>query len=349
MPVAVELNNGTLVLALEDIRDGTNADGFPGNRISLAYSNNNWTEFASPSSVMGAAENVPSDRGIELWQGSAPYIVQFPSGEVLVTYNTGNTNHPANSNPTGGWNALSFRLGDYRARNFDGEWNRAWQSYQPFTWQGVYGSMTLDNSHTVVHTFSSGTFSNGIGLPLGRRDIIVSRLQLNHTIYPARKTAAGEFNSEALFIGSESQAQAAIRAAYDDDYIYILTERLDRFLRPGDLVDVYLHAGGSKTLDRFSLGLTVGQDGLAGTYRYSIAEGWEPRVIGNIQARSYVIAGEGYTVEAAIPLAAIRATSGSVNITFELHNIDSSGPAIKDTLFNVNLDEPNTWLTMVFN
>jgi hypothetical protein len=342
MPVAVQLHNGTAALALEDIRGGNNADGFGGNRISIAYSDNNWTEYAGPSSVWGLAQDVPSDRGEQLWQGSAPYIEQFPSGETLITYNVGNPNHPSVRDPTSGWNAPSFRFGDARARNFEGEFDRSYEPYQPYPEQGVYGALVLDASHTMLHTYSTGT-ENGVGI--GRRDILIGRFQLNHTIFPGRKTGAG-YNSEAFFIGSESQAQAAIRAAYDDDYLYLLVERLDDDLWLfEDVVDLYLHTGGKRTLDNYSLRLTVGQSGVVAAYRYS--GGWEKETVENIKTAQKVIPGEGYTVEVAIPRAAISAKYGSVNIAFVLHNKDGAGPVIKDTLFNVDLDKPNTWLTMV--
>lgn len=45
--------------------------------------------------------------------------------------------------------------------------------------------------------------------------------------------------TDALFVGSDSQAQAAVRPAKDDDNLYFLVERLDADLSDGDTVELY--------------------------------------------------------------------------------------------------------------
>ena len=45
-------------------------------------------------------------------------------------------------------------------------------------------------------------------------------------------------STDAIFLGAESQAQVSTRLAYDDDYIYLLSERIDRYIMDGDELSV---------------------------------------------------------------------------------------------------------------
>lgn len=98
MPVVVRLNGSDrLAAALESsvscVNDKTT------HTISFAYSDNEgqWPRLEGD-------ETGPADRQSNLFDGSAPFLVQFPSGETLLSY--GASSH------------MNMRLGDAEARTF---------------------------------------------------------------------------------------------------------------------------------------------------------------------------------------------------------------------------------------
>lgn len=75
---------------------------------------------------------------------------------------------------------------------------------------GVWGSLELDGSHTVIGTVQDRSS--------GSSHILISRMNLNHTLYAGNMTPAVDGdnkdwagNTEAFFVGSESQAQASVQ------------------------------------------------------------------------------------------------------------------------------------------
>ncbi|MCL1932446.1 MAG: T9SS type A sorting domain-containing protein [Candidatus Azobacteroides sp.] len=334
MPCAVELNNsGAIALALEDQRP----DYSSAMDISVAHSDDDWAHNFSPNSIVGI-ENVeqgPADKEV-ICQGSAPYLKQFPSGETVLSYNIGNV--------------YSLRLGDSQARNFG-------QMYQPFKYQGYWGALELDGSHTVIGTVTTGQITTDFNLPGANRHILIGKFYLNHTIFPARSTPTIDGNNEdwvnnadALFVGGESQAQAAVRMAYDDDNLYLLVERTDYDLLPSDRMDVYLHAG-TGTLDSSSLRLRIGTDGVQQVFRYS-GKNWADAQAPEIQSETLVLgtvsnssdSDEGYIAEVVIPRSTIQASGSQVKIAFVLYNQDNGTAMIGDMLNGIDLNQPDGWL-----
>jgi len=332
MPCAVQLNNSaTIALALED----ENADYNGNYSISLAYSDDNWAHYASPNSVYGAVEEEPANKRLSVWQGAAPYLKQFPSGETVISYNVNNN--------------YSIRLGDTHACTFTAP-------YVPFHYQGYWGALELDGSHTVIGTVTTGQIA-----PANTRHILIGKMQLNHTIFPAYATPTIDGNNndwtnntDALFVGSDSQAQAAVRMAYDDDNLYLLVERLDYDLQPSDAVDVFLHADTGGTLNSSSLRLKIGTEGVQQIFRYSGAGNWTNSEAPEIQSKALVFgtvsnssdSDEGYIAEVAIPRSTIQAYGSSVKIDLILFNQDNGTAAIEDGLDNVDVNQPDEWLTM---
>lgn len=321
MPCALLLNKyNTIAVAMES-KAFYGVDYY---NISVAYSDDNW------SRILGIDEEGPSDKQKDLWNGGAPYLKQFPSGETILSYNARNVYY--------------IRLGDAKARKF---YNPCLPFGEEMT--GVWGSLELDGSHTVIGTVQDRSS--------GSSNILIGRMNLNHTVAAGNMTPTidgdnGEWsnNTEAFFVGSESQAQASVRLSYDKDNVYVLVERLDVDLRPEDTVSVYLNPD-SQGLGESSLRLTVGTSGLQQTARYSGGRWTDTAVSG---ARGEVLLrgtvgdssdqDEGYAVEVVIPRAALQANASMLRCALVLYNQDKGTFRIEDSLDSVTLSQPTSWL-----
>ena len=254
MPCALLLNKyNTIAVAMES-KVFYGVDYY---NISVAYSDDNWAR------TLGIDEEGPSDKQKDLWNGGAPYLKQFPSGETILSYNAKNV--------------YQIRLGDAKARKF---YNPCLPFGKEMT--GVWGSLELDGSHTVIGTVQDRSS--------GSSHILIGRMNLNHTLYAGNMTPAVDGdnkdwagNTEAFFVGSESQAQASVRMSYDKDNLYLLVERLDYDLLSQDTVDVYLNPS-TQGLGGNSLRLTVGPNGLQQTARYSGGR-WKDETVPGAEGR----------------------------------------------------------------
>ena len=207
MPVALRLNNGTVALAVESYNAINKTY-----RFSISY---NTDGFAND---VGMEKTGPADRQSNLFPLAGPYLAQFPSGETLLTYHWSNT--------------MRYRIGDASARTFGEE-------VTVFDKTGMWGSVSVLTSHSAVMTIGTEDY-----------DLLVAEMILNHPINAAYMTPTlvcdtteWDGNTDAVFVGSESQAQASVRAAYDDDYLYFLVERLDFYLTDTDKILFFIKEG----------------------------------------------------------------------------------------------------------
>ena len=217
MASAVELNNGSIALVGESRFPGTGSSDVY--KISVGISKDNW------ATRIGFDESGPSIRSNNMFLGAGPYIAQFTSGETLLTYNQGNT--------------FYARLGSADALNYA-------DAMSVFEVGGFWGSCLMDSDHSAILTSPAVTSSN-------TANINVARFYLNHDVNAQKLTPTIDGGNEewsaqtdALFIGSKSQAQVSFRFAYDDEYIYILAERLDNSLFTGDSISVMLSDSSAK-------------------------------------------------------------------------------------------------------
>lgn len=293
----------------------------------MVYSDDNW------SHNLGIDEEGPVDKQKDLWKGSSPYLKQFPSGETVLSY--GNSSN------------FLVRLGDAKARNF-------YTPYMPFgrETKGCWGSLEPDGTHTMIGIFPKKTDA-GNGICIGK-------MNLNHTLYAGNVTVTVDGNTtewtnstDALFVGSASQAQANVRMSYDDDNLYVLVERLDYDLTSQDTVNVYL-ASGTQGLSENSLGLTVGPNGLQQVTKYSNGRWCDvsaPRIHGEVFVRGTVDASadqdDGYMVEIVIPRTEFPVVDHVVRCAPVLFNMDKGTSLIQDGLECVNLKQPSTWFKVL--
>ena len=325
MPCAILLNNtDTIALAMESmfVRDGEDVL-----YITTAYSDDNWPVG------LGLDEEGPADKQENMWHGAAPYLRQFPSGETVLSYNQ---------------KRFQIRLGDSLAREFG-------DPLFPLNGTGRWGSLELIQSHIVV-----GTMAYVFEDKSEQNRIMISQNVLNHRIDAPRARIRVDGDNtdwddatDALFVGSDSQAQAAVRPAKDDDNLYFLVERLDADLSDGDTVELYLADSGSDTLDTNTLRLTVGPNGLMGAARFDGSDFAEIEA-GGIQA-AVTLQGTvgndgdedtGYLVEVAVPRSLLRISNQQLRWNVLLRDRGTDGRVTEDILGTIRWNVPGDWMPL---
>ena len=325
MPCAILLNNtDTIALAMESmfVRDGEDVL-----YITTAYSDDNWAVG------LGLDEEGPADKQENMWHGAAPYLRQFPSGETVLSYNQ---------------KRFQIRLGDSLAREFG-------DPLFPLNGTGRWGSLELIQSHIVV-----GTMAYVFEDKSEQNRIMISQNVLNHRIDAPRARIRVDGDNtdwddatDALFVGSDSQAQAAVRPAKDDNNLYFLVERLDTDLSDGDTVELYLADSGSDTLDTNTLRLTVGPNGLMGAARFDGSDFAEIEA-GGIQA-AVTLQGTvgndgdedtGYLVEVAVPRSLLRISNQQLRWNVLLRDRGTDGRVTEDILGTIRWNVPGDWMPL---
>ena len=320
MPSVVQLYNGKSMIAVE-VHSLNNKY-----TISLATSEagGNWKD-------LGITEEGPSTMMKDVFTGAAPYLARFESGEVYLTYTSkGLKGRMAKADGT----AVS-------SKEFTAVPGAA----------GSWGSTEIVGSHAVL---STAPVVNG-----DKRGVKIVRSYLNHRIN-APKTAVTVDgytndwddieNTDALFVGSESQAQITLRAAHDDENVYFLVSRLDDFMTSSDAVMVCIGAG--ETAD---YRVVVGVDGSvsidhysAGAKQSSITGGTAVvKVLGTLNNNEDT--DEGCVYEIAVPKSAVGLTGAkSFKVRPVLTNKDSNN-VILDTLTGVTAYSTALWPDIVLD
>ena len=320
MPSVVQLYNGKSMIAVE-VHSLNNKY-----TVSLATSEagGNWKD-------LGITEEGPSTMMKDLFTGAAPYLARFESGEVYLTYtNKGLKGRMAKADGT----AVS-------SKEFTAVPGAA----------GSWGSTEIVGSHAVL---STAPVVSG-----DKRGVKIVRSYLNHRIN-APKTAVTVDgytndwddieNTDALFVGSESQAQITLRAAHDDENVYFLVSRLDDFMTSSDAVMVCIGAG--ETAD---YRVVVGVDGsvsidhyAAGAKQSSITGGTAVvKVLGTLNNNEDT--DEGCVYEIAVPKSAVGLIGAkSFKVRPVLTNKDSNN-VILDTLTGITAYSTALWPDIVLD
>lgn len=314
MPAPLQLLNGNIALAMES----KNASG--DYSISMAYSSNNW------ASALGIDETGPANRQNYMFAGAAPYLRQFISGETVLSYNTGSR--------------MRLRTGNNTATTFAADYN-----VFPDT-AGFWGAIEIISSHSLAAVFPRTGSTN--------HAIAVGQVYLNHRIDAPNTTVTvdglttGDWanNTDALFIGSESQAQVTFRAAHNASNLYILAERKDKYISLSDTTEIYIKCDGSSDYYK----ITFGVNGVTSFIRYS---GGVPTTLnaglitesvnyfGTIDLNTDT--DEGYLVEMAIPKTALSLTGSGISFNAVVYNNDGSATT-SDTFTNVTTADTSRWI-----
>lgn len=321
MPAVTTLYNGKSLMAVESKQADLSFD------ISLGIS-----EDGGHWRALSFEEEGPSNMMHSVCDGAGPYLATFPSGEVYLTYHKGTT---------GGQGFFS------RILSPDGTaWGKEARALPSIG--GMWGSSLITDSHEVISTYQV-KYGDKWGIQLGRS-------YLNHrtnakNMTPTVDGVATEWanNTDALFVGSKSQAQITEQVAHDKDNVYFLINRLDEYLRSGDEVIVNIGVG-----DMQYYRVTAKLDGtLSLVY---VDKGAETKVSGGKAAvKLYGTidnnddVDEGAVIEISIPKALVKLNGAtSFKACPALVNQDGVG-SICDTIENVPAFVTTTWPEVVLD
>ena len=246
MPVAVELHNGDIALATEsDMARGRFM-------LTMSYSHDNW---ARPLDI---DEDGPEDKSTAFDFGAGPYIVQFESGETLLSYNTADQFH--------------LRLGDEFGKNMTAERDIIAFDGNP----GYWGCLCIDGTHRVLAAMPKVWEDRTTRPWTSDNDMMLCRFYLNHTVHAPRVGRGDAFtddawrdNTEALFLGADTDAQMSLGFAHDDEYIYVRSDRLDRNLGEDSFEKIYIRYGNDEyIITRDKLGAAVSVNGSSAEFTH---------------------------------------------------------------------------------
>lgn len=268
----------------------------------------------------------PVDRKLDVWNGSAPSLIQFPSGETVVSYGQD-------------WYQW-LRIGDSRARNF-GDAGK----YLPA--KGSWSSILLDGTHELITHMRNSTDGKNVG-------VILCKLALNHRIAASsHKVVIDGGNSDwvnaddALFAGSKCQAQATLRCAADADNIYFLVECRDENVSKDDYVQLFIAPSDAAKLNAQTLRVKVGLNGLRNQGVY--AGNWIEKDFGaNAVVRYDATLSDasdvdnGWLAEICVPRSSVKVVDGKVKVNLALFDMEGG----EDAIVSTGEKNPQKWITV---
>ena len=337
MPVATELSNGKLFVATE-IKQLNNRF-----KVSYAISDSvgAWKELAPD--VENASFTKLTSTGC-----SSPYVDRFPSGEIYLTYNYWHN----------GQDYLIGRLGKPDGSEFNDYF------YNAGDCDGIWGSCDVMDSHkaatimqdTVGTTIDVAEDGSETEVPV--YGIYLSYHYLNHRINAQKKAIIldgfindWEKNSDALFVGSETQAQATVQVAHDKNNVYFLVTRLDKYLTSKDTVTMHIADGNNNYYSvTFNVKGNYTVTHTEGGSVTTVASGTSPAVkrFGTVDINTNV--DQGVFVEFAVPKSELGIVGDkSFKAVIELVNKDASSTVTTDTLTNVDMTSTANWIDVVLD
>ncbi len=317
MPVATELYNGKILLAVETRQlDGKF-------RVSYALSGENgyWKDLGEEEEGTYVKLTDPPN--------SSPYVDRFLSGEVYFTHNYGGN--------------LRGRLGAPDGSEIGNVFANAPGS------TGIWGSCTVIDTHKAITAMQTSVD--------GVKGINLYYSYLNHRINSPRATITvdgytndWDNNTDALFVGSESQAQVTLRTAHDSENVYFLLSRLDYYLTDGDTVTVCVGAG---TTSEYRI--TVDLNGKASVDYYSNGMKKSSAALDSVVVKLFGTLNnnedkdEGAVIEMSVPKSMVELTGKTeFPIRLELNNQDGTG-SISDTFTGASTFSTKLWPKVVLD
>lgn len=212
---AVTMINGTNMIAAaaeSDVAADITKDEY---NISLAYTDEDGS-WGEPD----ADGEIPADRSDDLFKGCAPYLMQFRSGESILSYNSSSV--------------FYYRMGNEKVRNF-GEERRVFD-WDAGVGKGFWGTVIAADDHVMLAAVGGGSIKETDTDDSNWR-MELGRFYLNHNIAAPQESISVDGNNsewkgtEALFVGSGcirtpsgKAAQTLLRAAHDADNLYLTVD-----------------------------------------------------------------------------------------------------------------------------
>jgi len=232
MPVVCLLNDtNTALCACEAV--GAN------DRLSITLA---WEDASWPTTLTGEMTG-PKKMKSMVFEGAAPYLAQFPSGETLITY---------------GYAYFAARLGNEMGNDLEKN-----DEFFPFGRRQLrWGSVEVTDPHTAI-TVATHTYK---GARVEKAHLLVTQMRLNHAVIAPLKTIAMDGKNEdwegvddALFLGSESQAQCTFRFAHDSKRLHVIAECLDTKMGKEDGLTLMFSDGKDKKSIKYAFSDIVGR------------------------------------------------------------------------------------------
>lgn len=323
MPAVIQLNGSKkLAAAAESFIGGASYKSY----ISLAYSDENGS-WGSPD----ARGCLPRERKDNFTSGCAPYLVQFPSGETVLSYNDSNV--------------FYMRQGDENAANF-GEQIKVFNQ-SAASGKGFWGALYCADSHTLA----AGVAGSGGSIQVGQ-------FYLNHAIKAAshKVTIDGDnkewqASDEALYICSLGDTKATVRCSQDASKLYFLFEVKDKDISKDDYICLYLSDASKNALSASSLRVKANYTGLKSAGGYS--GGWKDGAKGVEVSAAYdgsigyqEDTDNGYIVEISVEKSQLAINNDKILVNASLFDIKNGG---EDAIVSTAEKSTNKWIEILLN
>ena len=218
MPCFRVLNDGKTIAGFMEARleTPTNITGTSYCKMSMVYNDGlEWKSLGEPDKV-NVTEG-PSRRYSNLFKGGSGYMVTFPQGEVVVSYNVDQKFK---------MRVLDRHAGDYGGTVFTEKW------ITPFTKFGYWGCMEVDSPQTLVAAIHGvndskngydGDYDDDEGMQIGR-------FWVNRRIDAPKQEVSVDGESkewnqrQALYLSSPDKTETIFRASHDGTNLYLLVE-----------------------------------------------------------------------------------------------------------------------------
>ncbi len=233
MPVPLLLKNGKgIAVAIED--NGWGDDQFKPTIIWTSLEDNWHSGCVTGDSPLRWRALKPAFCVPDGEIGAAPYIVQFPSGEVILSYQGTEGQHP-NSNPDANHVAMFTAIGNFDGKNFS-------RKSKPFLVaperSAMWNSLFVKNDKTVTAVSSTNNFS-----PDGKSEIYsIDGYVQNEPQIPFANLIKVDgmlnedvwLNADSLFIGAYSKTRLIIKMAWNTDALFVGVKAVDTNLWADD-------------------------------------------------------------------------------------------------------------------
>ncbi|MBQ2113158.1 MAG: exo-alpha-sialidase [Bacteroidales bacterium] len=286
MPVGVILNGSSqMAFALECVEGSI---GKLDHKVAVVHSSadGKWNDLQGDETTPAA------NRQDDLASGIGPCLVQFPSGETVLSY-------AAEKRP----NTIYHKIGNADASGFGAE-RVLMQNLSSAAWSSVM----VDGGHTLV------AVDRNVSGDAEDATITLARFALNHSITSSSRNVTVDASSsewdntdEALFLGASSQANAVIRCSDDASNLYFLIEVKDKSLHSSDKITLDL--GTSQKVVLNARGLVGEVSGVSCAVAYD----------GELDSSA---TSKGYVAEVQVKKSSFGISSG--NLLFNAHLYESS-------------------------